>query len=164
MTPLYRNPGIWTRTVAYLAVIVAAALWGVFELWRATHAESGDVQSGALFGVLFLGGSAYSLWQIFGEWRDMVVALDRDDSGALVATIWSPTGPRKISGEFHNWRFHVALASRNTRLFFVYADNAAAPRPLRFDLRKGVDLTGLRSVAPGAIADYDAATQPTKVS
>lgn len=164
MTPLYRNPGIWTRSIAYLAVIAAAMLWGVFELWRAAYAEGGDASSGALFGVLFIGGGVYSLWQIVGEWRDLVVALDRDADGTLVATLWSMAGPKKISGPFRNWRFHIAVAGRNTRLLFIYADHPDVPRPLRFDARKGVDLAGLRTVAPDAVADHDAAVQPAKVS
>jgi hypothetical protein len=164
MTPLYRNPGIWTRTVAYFAVIVAAFLWGLFELWRGANTAGGDASSGALFGVLFLGGSIYATWQIVGEWRDTVVALDRDSDGTLVASRWSPTGGKKISGPFSNWRFHVTIVKRNTPLYFIYADHPALTRPLRFDLRKDIDLAGLRAVAPEAVAEYEAKIQPAKVS
>jgi hypothetical protein len=165
MTSLYRNTGLWTRSAAYLAVIAAAFLWGVFELWRASQAGSGEASSGAMFGVLFIGGAIYALWQIVGEWRDVAVSLDRDADGALVATVWQPTGPKKVTGDFRNWRFHVALASRNARLYFLYADNAAMPRPLRFELRKGIDLAGLRTIAPGPVEEYEAAIAPAaKVS
>ncbi len=164
MTRLYRSPGVWTRTVAYLDVVVAALLWGIFELWRAAYEQGGDASSGALFGVLFLGGSVYAIWQIVGEWRDVAVALDRDTDGTLVATQWSLTGPKKIRGEFRNWRFHVAIVKRNAPVYFIYADHTARTRPLRFDLRPGVDLTGLRSVAPEAVAEYETTLQPAKVS
>jgi hypothetical protein len=159
MTPLYRNPGIWTRTIAYLAVIVAAFLWGIFELWRGAYAEGSDASGGALFGVLFIGGSIYATWQIYSEWRDTIVSLDRDTDGTLVASRWSLTGPKKISGAFSNWRFHVAIVKRGMPLYFIYADHPALTRPLRFDLRKDVDVTGLRTVAPDAIAEYEAKTQ-----
>ncbi len=164
MTPLYRNPGIWTRTVAYLAVVVAALLWGIFELWRAAGEQGGDASSGGLFGVLFIGGSFYAVWQVFGEWRDVAVALDRDTDGTLVATQWSLTGPKKIRGEFRNWRLHVAIVKRNAPVYFIYTDHPALPRALRFNLRAGVDLAGLRTVAPDAVAEYEAKLQPAKVS
>ena len=85
--------------------------------------------------------------------------LDRDEAtGALVATLWQPTGPLRLAaGELSNWRSIVKIAGRKTRTFFIYADHAAHPRPLRFDLRQGTDLTGLRQIAPEAVAEYEAA-------
>jgi hypothetical protein len=159
MTPLYRHSGIWTRSVAYLVVVVAAALWGIFELWSAGRPGSSEAQSGALFGVLFLGGSVYAVWQIYNEWRDTIIALDRDPDGKVVATRWSLTGPQKIRGDLRNWRFHVAIVGRNTQAYFIYVDAAALPRPLRLDLSKGADLSGLRTIAPEAVAEFEQATR-----
>jgi hypothetical protein len=155
MTPLYRNTGVWTRSAAYFAVVAAAILWGCFELWRGAHAQGGEAQSDALFGVLFIGGGIYALWQIMAEWRDVIVALDRDEGGGLVATVWGPTGPKKISGEFSNWRYHVVVVGKTGQLPFIFVDNAAAQRPLRVDLRFKGDVSGLRTVAPEAVAEYE---------
>lgn len=161
MTPLYRNRSIWTRSIVYLAIVVAAALWGVFELWSASRPGSTEAQSGALFGVLFLGGSVYAVWQIYNEWRDTIVGLDRDGDGKVVATRWSLTGPQKVTGDLSNWRFHVAIVGRNTQAYFIYVDTPTLPRPLRLDLSKGADLSGVRTIAPEAVADFERALQPS---
>jgi hypothetical protein len=156
MTPLYVNAGIWKRTFWYGAVIVAAMAWGVFELWQGAHAGGGDAQSGGLFGVLFIAGGIYAIWQMVGDWRDVIVSLSRDDSGALVARVWSLTGPITVDGPFTDWRYHVTVAGRRTEVPWIYANTADWERPLRIDLRQKADLSGLRTIAAEAVVDYEA--------
>ena len=78
----------------------------------------------------------------------------------MLATVWQPQGPLKLpvgKGQATNWRSHVKIGKRNARTFFVHADLAGYPRPLRFELRPAVNVAGLRSVAPEAIAEYEKA-------
>jgi hypothetical protein len=172
MTELYHDRSIWKRSAAYVGIVIVAMLWGVWELWRAWHGPAAEASTGTMFGVLFLGGGAYSLYQLNVDWRDLVVSLTRDDiTGMLTATLWQPTGPLMLTagpGEIRNWRSHVKIARRNARTFFIYADHPRHPRPLRFDLKPGTDVEGLRSVAPEAVADYETAIgkpgQPKAVS
>ncbi len=160
MTELYANRSIWRRTYAYAAVIVAAMVWGVFEIWHGMGVEGGDGQSGGMFGVLFIGGGLYAFYQLIGDWRHVVTKLRQDEAtGRLTATLWEPTGAKDVSGtpeEFRNWRPHVKLIGRARRSFFIYVDHAAIPRPLRFDLPPGSDVEGLRRIAPDAVAEYQA--------
>jgi hypothetical protein len=156
MTTLYLNPGIWKRTYAYGAVIIAAMAWGVFELWNGSRSAGGDAQSDALFGVLFIGGGIYAIWQMMTDWRDVIVSLERDDAGALIAKVWSLTGAITVDGPFTDWRYHVTLAGRRSEVPWIYVNTADWERPLRIDLRQKADLTGLRTVAAEAVADYDA--------
>jgi hypothetical protein len=163
MTEIYRNSGIWKRSVGYVVVIVAAMLWGVFELWQGSHAAGTDAQSGALFGVLFIGGGIYAVWQMMTDWRDVITSLERGADGVVVAKVWSLTGPIAVEGPFHNWRYHVTIAGRRTEVPWIFADTEDWERPLRIDLRQKADLTGLREIAPDAVADYES-RQPKKVS
>jgi hypothetical protein len=126
-------------------------------LWRASQAAGGDASSGATFGVLFIGGGIYAAWHLANDWRDLIVELDRGTDGSLTASRWTPFGPRAITGGFGNWRFYVKLVGRSRREFFLYVDHPSAPRPLKIELRPGMDLSGLRQVAPEAIAEYEQA-------
>jgi len=159
VTRLYENRNIWPRSIGLGIFLVVVLAWGIWELWAAAHGPSTNATSGAMFGVLFLAGGVYALYQLATDWRDLVATLDRDEAtGALVATLWQPSGPLRLAaGELRNWRSFVKVAGRKTRTFFIHADHAAYPRPLRFDLRQGTDLTGLRQIAPEAVAEYEAA-------
>ena len=161
MTRLYANRGIWARSIGLGVFLVVVMLWGIWELWAAARGPSANATSGGMFGVIFLAGGVYALYQLATDWRDLVAALDRDDAtGALVATVWRPTGPLRLTapaGELRAWRSFVKVAGRNARTFFIYADHAGHPRPLRFDLKAGTDLTGLRQITPEAVAEYEAA-------
>lgn len=172
MTELYRDRSIWKRSAAYIGIVIVAMLWGLWELWRAWHGPEADATTGTMFGVIFLGGGVYSLYQLNADWRDLVVSLTRDDiTSLLTATLWQPTGPVTLTatlGELHNWRSQVKIAGRNTRTYFIYVDHPRHPRPLRFDLKPGTDVEGLRTIAPEAVADYETAIgkpgQPKAVS
>ena len=154
MTPLYENRHIFGRNAGLIAVTVVAMLWGVWEFWHAAH--GGDQSTGSMFGVLFLAGGAYSLYQLLTEQRDIVARLERDEtSGALTVTVWRWQGPLRLIGPVTAWRPHVKVSGRQ-KVLFLYVDAAGYPRPLRFELRHNTDLTGLRSVAPGAVAEFEA--------
>ena len=69
-------------------------------------------------------------------------------------------GPLKLTGpkeQFSIWRSHVKVGKRNARTFFAHADLVGYPQPLRFELRPAVNLSGLRRIAPEAIAEYETA-------
>jgi hypothetical protein len=155
MTELYANPGIWKRTFWYGVVIVAAFGWGLFELWQGSRTAGGDAQSGALFGVLFIGGGIYAVWQVMTDWRDVIVSLERDADGATVAKVWSLTGPITVDGPFTDWRYHVTVAGRRTEVPWIFVDTPDWQRPLRIDLRQKADLAGLRTIAAEAVAEYE---------
>ena len=154
MTLLYDNRNIFARNAALIAVTVIAMLWGVWEFWHAAH--GGDQSTGATFGVLFLAGGAYSLYQLLGEQRDIVARLERDEAGgALTATVWRAQGPLRLTGSLSNWRPHVKVSGRQ-KLLFLYVDAAGYPRPLRFEIRQKTNLSGLREIAPAAVAEFEA--------
>jgi hypothetical protein len=153
MTLLYDNRGLWRRNAILIAVVIVAMLWGLWELWHAAH--GGDQSSGAMFGVLFLAGGAYSFYQLWSEQRDVVTSVERDAAGALTIAVWRLQGPLRLAGPFANWRPHVKLAGRQRQLL-LYVDAADHPRPLRFELGPKSDLAGLRTIAPEAMAEYEA--------
>jgi hypothetical protein len=161
VTRLYTNPGFWVRNALLIVFLVAVFFYGCFELWRAYFHPSGDTSTGTLFGVVFAGGSLFALRQHFEDHRDLVATFDRDDeTGRLAALIWQPLGGRQLMGEpaeFKNWRLHTKLGRRNARSFFIYVDVDGYPRPLRFDLKPGVNVDGLRAVTPETIAQFETA-------
>jgi len=161
VTRIYANPGFWRRSTLSIGVLILVAIYGIWELLSAARGPSEAATTGYMFGAIFFGGSLYALYQLYGDWRDLVATLDLDEaSGRLIATLWQPQGPLKLPagpGQLTNWRPHIKVGKRNARAFFMYADHAAYPRPLRFDLRPGVDISGLRRIAPEAIAEHDAA-------
>jgi hypothetical protein len=161
MTCIYENPGFWRRVWLSIGFLVAAIIWGVWEFWSAATGPAERATTGYLFGLLFVGGGLYALYQLAEDWRDLVSSLDLDEAtGAMLATVWQPQGPLKLpvgKGQATNWRSHVKIGKRNSRTFFVHADFAGYPRPLRFELRPAVNVAGLRSIAPEAIAEYEKA-------
>lgn len=172
MIRIYENPGFWRRAWLSIGFLVAAIIWGFWEFWSAATGPADGATTGYLFGILFVGGGLYALYQLAEDWRDLVSSLDLDEeTGAMLATVWQPQGPLKLAarkGQITNWRSHVKVGKRNARTFFVHADLVGRPRPLRFELRPAVDVAGLRRVAPEAIAEYEKAAglplQPKAVS
>jgi hypothetical protein len=161
MTRIYTNPGYWWRNTVSLVVLVLIAIYGVWELWRASGVAGEEGLPGYLFGVAFVGGAAYGLWQTINDARDRVMTFDIEEaSGRSLAAFWRPFWTEKLAaepGEIHDWRLHVAIGSRNAKTFFVYADHRRYPRPLQFELRQNVDVTELRKIAPEAVTEYDRA-------
>ena len=158
MTRIYAIPGAWVRNSVSLAILVAVALYGVWELWGAANGPADQQAISYAFGVAFVGGAAYGLWQTIADTADKVMTFDRDEaSGRTLATLWRPFWTEKLVADLTaigNWRFFVAIGNRNARTFFVLADHPGYPRPLKFELRPGI-VEGLRKVAPEAIADFE---------
>jgi hypothetical protein len=165
VTRIYENTGLWRRSIFSVVVVIAALIWGVFEFWSAITGPPEAASNGYLFGVLFLGGGLYAIYQLLHDWRDLVMRVDLDEAtGAMIVNVWRAHSPLKIATTkdgLTNWRPYVELGPRNTRMRFIYADHASYPRRLRFDVRKGIDLTGLRRLAPEAMAEHDEATGGT---
>jgi hypothetical protein len=161
MTRLYENPGFWRRSLLSVGFLAVAIGWGVWEFWSAAHAPAEAATTGYMFGAVFFFGGLYALYQLTQDWRDLVSTLDLDETtGTMIATVWLLHRPLKLTaakGELRNWRSYVKVGKRNARMFFLYTDHATYPRPLRFDLRPGVDVSGLRRIAADAIADHDEA-------
>lgn len=162
MTPVYTNRGFWWRNTISSTVLVVVAAYSLWELWHAVTGESAD---GYIFGLLFLGGAIWAGRELMNEVRDKVMELSRDPAtGRTTVALWRPFRATRIEGDadaLSNWRLHAAVPRRNVRAFYIYADHKNHPRPLVFDIRPGIDLAGLKEIAPEAVAEYGkAAGQP----
>ncbi len=159
MTRIYENHGFWMRNVVSLGILIAVAIYGLWELWAAYNSTE-DATMGFLFGAGFLGGAAYGAWQLINDNADLVAAMDLDEAtGDSVVSLWRPFWTEKLkrpAGDIRNWRFYVKVGARQMRTFYIYADHPSYPRTLQFDLRKA-NLDGLRKVAPEAVAEFEAA-------
>ncbi|MEJ0097628.1 MAG: hypothetical protein WDM84_06500 [Bauldia sp.] len=164
MTRFYANRGFWVRNALLILFLIVVFLYGCFELWRAFHVSSADSTTGITFGVVFAGGSLFAFRQLTDDHRDLVATLDRNDTtGELVAAVWKLAGAETIAAPpsaFTGWRVHVKTLGKVGRAYFLHVDAAGRQRPLRFDLKSGTDLAGLRQIAPDAIAEFEAQTRP----
>lgn len=164
MTSLYVHRRFWGRHVGLLAFLALVFVYGCFELWRALRAPSGDASNGIMFGVIFVGGSLFAVRQTLQDHRDLVVSLLRNDSdGSFTASVFDRLRAEEITAAasaFTDWRLYRKPIGRRGAAFFLHVDCALWPRPLRFDLKPGTDVTGLRQVAPEAIAEYEAIHAP----
>ena len=164
MTRIYENRNIWRRSWGLSGFLVVIIFYGIWELYRAAYAP--DATTGATFGVLFIGGAIYALYQLYNDYRDVVATLDRDDAtGGFVVAIWQPTGPMTLTAtasDLGNWRSYVKMVGRTNRQFYVYADLTGYPRPLRFELKPKTDTAGLGAIAPEAVAPFETATGRAK--
>ena len=75
MTRIYENRAFARRMMISTVVVVAAMLFGVWELYSALQSPE-DSGYGPLFGVFFIGGGVYGLWQLHSQYADSVVSLD----------------------------------------------------------------------------------------
>jgi hypothetical protein len=87
MTRIYENPGLARRNNISAAVLVVVIIYGIFELWMAFSSSTGD-STGAMFGVLFVGGGLYGAKTIWDECRDLVVAFDADPASGRSPSTW----------------------------------------------------------------------------
>lgn len=168
MTRLYENKGFWRRSNLSIGFVIVAVLWGAFEFWSALRGPAEGAATGYMWAAAFFFGGFYGLYQLMQEWRDFVTGLDLDEAtGTMTVTVWQPQGPLRRTatrGELRNWRSHVRIGKRGARQFFLLADLAGYPRPLRFDLRPGSDVSGLSRIAPEAVAEYEATAGLAKPS
>jgi len=166
VTTLYVYRRFWGRHIGLLAFLTLVFVYGCFELWRAARAPSGDTSNGVMFGVIFVGGSLFAVRQTLQDHRDLVISLLRNDSdGTLTASVFDRLRAVEISAPasaFTDWRVYRKPIGRRGAAYFIHVDCALWPRPLRFDLKPGTDLTGLRSLAPEAVADFEGPVAPAK--
>src|SRR5260221_7776470 len=129
MRRIYTLPGFWWRNNGSMAALVVVALWGVWELWRAAAEPSDQSTQGYLFGLAFLGGPAYALWQLTNDARDRVATFDLvSASGRSMGALWRPfwigklEADRDATGEE---RVHVDIRQRNSRPYFLHPHHHA---------------------------------------
>lgn len=163
MTRLYENRRYFLRQNGSVVVLALAFAWGIFELWQAFGSAAGD-STGAMFGVLFIGGSAYGFYTMWVDGRDVIAILDADlATRQAVITLWGPFTRKRISlrlDDIVEWRFWTKVGSRSQRRYFLYAITPENPRPLQIELYRGQEVPeGLRQVAPAAIEEFETATK-----
>ena len=164
MSILYVYRRFWWRHIGLLAFLALVFVYGCFELWRASHAPSGDASNGIMFGVIFVGGSLFAVRQTLQDHRDLVISFLRNDSdGTFTASVFDRLRAVEITAPpsaFTDWRVYRKPIGRRGAAHFIHVDCALWPRPLRFDLKPGTDVAGLRQVAPEATAEVEAAHAP----
>lgn len=156
MTRIYENPGFLKRNVISLVILIAVAIYGLWELWSAFN-TTGDSSMGYIFGFGFIGGAVYGAYQLINDSADLVASMDLDEAtGNSVVSLWRPFRSERLErplSDIRNWRLYVKVGQRQMRNFFIYADHPGYPRTLQFDLRR-VDIEGLRKVAPEAVEEF----------
>jgi hypothetical protein len=162
MTPVYRNRNYLVRQNLSLVVLAVVFVYGLFELWRAFASPGGDT-TGAMFGVLFLGGSLWGAYTLWSDGRDVVAALEADfDARQIAVTAWVPFSSRRLVAAIDDslaWRFWVKPGARGQMSYFLHLALPGSPRPLSIELKRGeTPPEGLRRLAPAAIAEFEAAT------
>jgi hypothetical protein len=159
MKRIYANTGFARRMNISTVIALIALPMGVWELWRAVQAGPEGAGGGFLFAALFIGGGAYALRQMFVEYGDRVVALDADAGGASVITIWRPLSSVHISGPLaalSDWRFEMRTARSRADTSVVLADHPKHPRPLKFELVRGVPIADeFRALAPDVVETFE---------
>jgi hypothetical protein len=159
MTRIYANPGFARRMNISSAVTLFAILFGFWELWAALNAGPEGAGYGFLFAALFIGGGIYGMRQILADGADMVTALDvNESSGQATISLWRPFAPKRLEGSLDRlseWRPYAKMA-RNLRTPMLLADHPAHPRPLQFEIGRGIVLGAqFRVLAPEALASLE---------
>jgi hypothetical protein len=162
MTRIYENRHFFLRQNISVVVLVLVFVYGIFELWRA-FTSAGD-STGAMFGVLFLGGSVWGAYTLWSDGRDVVASLDADLAARrILITLWGPFSRKRIDeplDDIVEWRFWVKTGTRGQKSYFLHAVTPSNPRPLQIELKRGRPVPdGLRQIAPAAIEEFEAATR-----
>jgi hypothetical protein len=161
MPRLFNDRGMTLRSWISVAVLIGAVIWGGVEIMRAVTGASDE--TGYLFGLGFLGASAYGLYRMLADTRDTILRIEADfASGQSVISLWRPWGPVRLAAPLaalSNWRMYVSMRRKNQPVFLLMVDHPSSPRPLQIDLAGAVkDLDGLRRVAPEAIEEFEIRT------
>ena len=156
MTRIYGNPGFARRMNGSAVVIAFAVLFGFWEVWAALNPGPDGPGYGFLFAALFIGGGIYGMNQILTDGKDMVTALDvQESTGEAVISVWRPFAPKRIETRLDrltDWRPY-SKQTRNLRTAMLLADHPGHPRPLQFELGRNIAFTDrFRALAPEAIA------------
>ena len=160
MEKLYSNPGFTRRQNISLVVLVVVIIYGIFELWRAFSSPVGDT-TGAMFGVLFVGGGLFGMKTMWDDSRDLILSLEADfGAGRGVLSLWRPFKSLTLDlplDQITGWRHWIKVGKRNLRTHYLVATAAGYPRPLYLELRLVEAIPdGLRRLAPEAVADFEA--------
>lgn len=162
MTRIYENRPLSRRMLLSTLVVAGAFLFGIWELYSAFESPE-DSGYGPLFGIFFVGGSFYGMWQLHSLYGDSVVSLDSAGDAAAIK-VWSPFVSRRIEGrldQLTKWRFEAKQVG-NARIPLILADHPAHPRPLRFEVGPGIAIShGFRTLTPDAIASFESAGRTT---
>lgn len=157
MKRVYENRGFLRRMNFAALVTVLAFLLGCWEAWSAYNG-SGDGMNG-LFALFFFGGAAFAV-KHFRDNAVTVSSLDVDPAtGEARAILWQPLSRKEIAGpvaRFTDWQLQKRAGRVPTPI--VTAHHPASPRPLEFELGRGIVLTDeFRALAPEAIAAFERA-------
>lgn len=159
MTRIYESKGLNWRSNLSVGIMIPVVLWGLWELWSAFGNPDNQDPTGAMFGVLFVGGGIYGFYKTLTDNRDLVAAVDADfDTKRIVFTLWRPLRTETMEESFDRltWRYWVKVGSRNARNYFLFVQVAGYPRPLQIELRRGEPVSeGLRRLVPDAIAEFE---------
>jgi hypothetical protein len=163
MTQLYGTPHLALRLNGSIVVLVIVILYGFWELWRAFVAAGTPDSTGALFGILFIGGGLYGLKQTWDDNRDRVAAFSADAAaGRGLVALWRPFSALRIEApldQFTNWQFHVKVGSRNLRTYFFLFRAPGYPRNLQMEFQRGEKPHQVfRQMAPSAVEEFEANT------
>ncbi len=165
-TRIYSNRGLARRTNGSLVVVIIAFIFGFFEIWRAAHAGPQGPGSGYLFAILFLGGGVYAGRQLLSGTIDAVVWLDLDPSRQATVALWRPFTTKQIAGpvdRLTGWRPFAKQVRRNMLQPMVLADHPDYPRPLEFEIGRGIRIDdAFKTLAAEASGAFDAGEVPPR--
>jgi hypothetical protein len=158
MTRIYENRGFTTRMNVSCVVVAFAFVFGFWEVWMAYRAGPDAGGTGYLFALFFIGGALYATKQLRDMGSDSVAALDADmATREAIVTLWRPVRTRRLTGPLDrltDWQFQVKAGKARTPL--LTAHHPAYPKPLEFELRRGVPVSdALRTLAPDAVAAFE---------
>jgi hypothetical protein len=153
MTRIYENRGFSRRMTGSALVCAVAFLFGFYDLWRAIEAPPGQSGYSYLFAAFFIFGGIYGFRQIERDFSDTVIALDADGEKARIS-LWRPLRRKHIDSPLSaltGWRREIRTPRRNVSVDTLVADHPNHPRPLLFEMGKGIVTTDtFRALTPPA--------------
>jgi hypothetical protein len=101
----------------------------------------------------FIFGGIYGFRQIERDFSDTVIALDADGEKARIS-LWRPLRRKHIDSPLSaltGWRREIRTPRRNVSVDTLVADHPNHPRPLLFEMGKGIVTTDtFRALTPPA--------------
>ena len=160
MQTIYANTPFLRRMNLSAFVVVAAFLFGFWELWAAVNPGPRGPGYGYIFAILVIGGGAYAMWQLVVDHPGTVVRIDADGTAnKVVLYLWRPFLSKRVAGglgDLTDWRFEKKTLRASIQIPMLVVDHPGFPQPLRLELGKGVELSKeLRALAPEAVAAYE---------
>ena len=155
MKTIYRLRGFMVRQTLSASVMTIAFVYGWWQIAIGAGGNATDL----VFGVLFVGGSAWGFRLLLDETRDQVARIETDDDGATVVTLWRVTGPRRLCAAepLAGWDYHFRVAGRGLKRRFLRVTHPDHPRPLEIEIRRDVEITDeLRAMAGTALTELEA--------